>query len=135
VLANLGTPRNEIGVLLGHTQISTTQRYADHAPQRLLATAAAATLPGACMPPTRPRQRLPEGRRGGIHPVSDAGRSRGVGDVDGPPVPGQEFIQVRCGMISDAAQDIGQPGAGIDVVQLSCCDQRVHGSGALPAAI
>jgi integrase len=43
VLANLGTPLNEIGVLLGHTQISTTQRYAHHAPQRLLATAAAAT--------------------------------------------------------------------------------------------
>jgi hypothetical protein len=38
-------------------------------------------------------------------------------------------------MISDAAQDIGQPGAGIDVVQLSCGDERVHGSGALPAAI
>ena len=70
-----------------------------------------------------------------IHPVCDAGSSRGGGDVDVPPVPGQEFIQVRCGMISDAAQDIGQPGAGIDVVQLSCCDQRVHGSGALPAAI
>jgi site-specific recombinase XerD len=44
VLANLGTPLNEIGVLLGHTQISTTQRYAHHAPQRLLATAAVATL-------------------------------------------------------------------------------------------
>ena len=72
---------------------------------------------------------------GSIHPVCDAGSSRGGGDVDVPPVPGQEFIQVRCGMISDAAQDIGQPGAGIDVVQLSCCDQRVHGSGALPAAI
>jgi site-specific recombinase XerD len=43
-LANLGTPLNEIGVLLGHTQLSTTQRYADHAPQRLLATAATATL-------------------------------------------------------------------------------------------
>jgi site-specific recombinase XerD len=54
VLANLGTPLNEIGVLLGHTQISTTQRYAHHAPQRLLATAAAATLAGAWMPPPRP---------------------------------------------------------------------------------
>ena len=54
MLANLGTPLNEIGVLLGHTQISTTQRYAHHAPQRLLATAAAATLAGAWMPPPRP---------------------------------------------------------------------------------
>jgi len=44
VLANLGTPLNEIGVLLGHQQLSTTQRYAHHAPQRLVATAASATL-------------------------------------------------------------------------------------------
>ena len=62
MLAYLGTPLNEIGVLLGYTQISTTQRYAHHAPQRLLATAATATLAGAWMPPTRPRKRLPEGR-------------------------------------------------------------------------
>jgi hypothetical protein len=27
-----------------------------------------------------------------IHLVSDAGSSRGGGDVDGPPVPGQELI-------------------------------------------
>lgn len=51
-------------VLLGHTQLSTTQRYAHHAPQRHLATAAAATLAGAWMPRMRPRQRLPEGRGG-----------------------------------------------------------------------
>lgn len=43
VLANLGTPLNEIGVLLGHTQISTTQRYAHHAPQRLIDTATTAS--------------------------------------------------------------------------------------------
>jgi len=43
VLANEGIPLNEIGVLLGHTQISTTQRYAHHAPQRLIATAATAS--------------------------------------------------------------------------------------------
>lgn len=42
VLANVGTPLSEIGVLLGHRQVSTTQRYAHHAPQRLVATAAAA---------------------------------------------------------------------------------------------
>ena len=44
VLANLGTPLSEIGVLLGHQQLSTTQRYAHHAPQRLVATAATASL-------------------------------------------------------------------------------------------
>ncbi len=38
-LANRGIPLNEIGVVLGHTQLSTTQRYAHHAPQRLVATA------------------------------------------------------------------------------------------------
>lgn len=43
VLANVGTPLNEIGVLLGHRQMSTTLRYAHHAPQRLVATASAAT--------------------------------------------------------------------------------------------
>ena len=38
-LANNGVPLNEIGVLLGHSQLSTTVRYAHHAPQRLVATA------------------------------------------------------------------------------------------------
>ena len=31
-LANAGTPLNEIGVILGHRELSTTQRYAHHAP-------------------------------------------------------------------------------------------------------
>ncbi len=38
-LANAGTPLNEIGTVLGHSQLSTTQRYAHHAPQRLIDTA------------------------------------------------------------------------------------------------
>ena len=38
-LANRGIPLNEIGVVLGHTQLSTTARYAHHAPQRLVETA------------------------------------------------------------------------------------------------
>jgi len=42
-LANAGTPLNEIGTVLGHTQLSTTQRYAHHSPQRLIATATAAS--------------------------------------------------------------------------------------------
>ncbi len=41
-LANAGTPLNEIGTVLGHTQLSTTTRYAHHSPQRLIATATAA---------------------------------------------------------------------------------------------
>ena len=43
VLANAGTPLNEIGVVLGHSQLSTTQRYAHHAPQRLIDTASTAS--------------------------------------------------------------------------------------------
>ncbi len=42
-LANAGTPLNEIGTVLGHTQLSTTNRYAHHSPQRLIATATTAT--------------------------------------------------------------------------------------------
>ncbi|GAB0115740.1 phage integrase [Acidisoma sp. C75] len=42
-LANAGTPLNEIGTVLGHTQLSTTMRYAHHSPQRLIATATAAS--------------------------------------------------------------------------------------------
>jgi len=35
-------PLNEIGVILGHSQLSTTARYAHHAPQRLVETATVA---------------------------------------------------------------------------------------------
>jgi integrase len=41
-LANSGTPLNEIGTVLGHTQLSTTTRYAHHSPQRLIDTATTA---------------------------------------------------------------------------------------------
>ncbi len=42
-LANAGTPLNEIGTVLGHTQLATTLRYAHHAPQRLIDTATVAS--------------------------------------------------------------------------------------------
>jgi len=42
-LANAGTPLNEIGTVLGHTQLATTSRYAHHSPQRLIATATTAS--------------------------------------------------------------------------------------------
>lgn len=41
-LANAGVPINEIGAILGHRQLSTTTRYAHHAPQRLIQTASLA---------------------------------------------------------------------------------------------
>jgi integrase len=43
-LANAGIPLFEIGRVLGHAQLSTTTRYAHHAPERLVATAATAAL-------------------------------------------------------------------------------------------
>lgn len=42
VLANAGTPLNEIGVILGRSRLSTTQRYAPHAPERLVSAASVA---------------------------------------------------------------------------------------------
>jgi integrase len=50
-LANAGTPLNEIGTVLGHTQLSTTTRYAHHSPQRLIATATAASNAWNLLPP------------------------------------------------------------------------------------
>jgi integrase len=41
-LANQGVALFEIGAVLGHRQLSTTTRYAHHAPERLVATAAVA---------------------------------------------------------------------------------------------
>jgi integrase len=49
-LANAGTPLNEIGTVLGHTQLSTTNRYAHHSPQRLIATATSATTAWNLLP-------------------------------------------------------------------------------------
>ncbi len=43
-LANAGVPLFEIGRVLGHSQLATTTRYAHHAPERLVATAATAAL-------------------------------------------------------------------------------------------
>lgn len=41
-LVNNGVPLHEVGVILGHSQLSTTRRYAHHAPQRLIDTASIA---------------------------------------------------------------------------------------------
>jgi integrase len=53
-LANAGTPLYEIGTVLGHTQLSTTTRYAHHAPQRLVATAATAERAWNLLPAPEP---------------------------------------------------------------------------------
>jgi site-specific recombinase XerD len=49
-LANAGTPLYEIGTVLGHRQLSTTTRYAHHAPQRLVETAATAARAWTLLP-------------------------------------------------------------------------------------
>jgi site-specific recombinase XerD len=41
-LANVGVSLYEIGTVLGHTQLSTTARYAHHNSQRLVETASTA---------------------------------------------------------------------------------------------
>ncbi len=50
-LANSAVPLNEIGVILGHSQLSTTARYAHHAPQRLVETATVAARAWDLLPP------------------------------------------------------------------------------------
>lgn len=38
-------------------------------------------------------------------------------------------------MISDACEDIGEPGLRIDIIELGGLDQRVDDGGTLPAAV
>lgn len=38
-------------------------------------------------------------------------------------------------MLGDAAEDVGEPGLGIDIVHLGSDDQAVHGGGTLAAAV
>ena len=53
-LANAGTPLSEIGAVLGHSQLSTTTRYAHHSPDRLVATATAAARAWDLLPAPKP---------------------------------------------------------------------------------
>jgi hypothetical protein len=55
------------------------------------------------------------------------------GDATGRPGPGQQFVDAVGGMFSDAGEDVGQPGLGIDVIQLGCDDEPVEDGGALAA--
>jgi hypothetical protein len=51
------------------------------------------------------------------------------------PVPWQEIGDTVGGVAWKATEDIGEPGSGIDAVQLAGLDQRVDGGGALAPAI
>ena len=51
------------------------------------------------------------------------------------PDPGQQFVEAGLRDIGDTAEDVGEPGFGIDVVELGDDDQREHEGGALAAAV
>ena len=53
----------------------------------------------------------------------------------GVPVPRQQLRQPRGWYVGDAGDDVGEPGLRVDVVELGGADQRVHGGGALSAAL
>ena len=41
----------------------------------------------------------------------------------GLPVPGEEFVQSGLRLLGDAGEDIGEPGLGVDVVELGGADE------------
>ena len=51
------------------------------------------------------------------------------------PAPGEEFVQPGLRLLGDAGEDVGEPGLGVDVVELRGADQRVHHRRPLAAAI
>ena len=53
----------------------------------------------------------------------------------GLPVPGEEFVQSGLRLLGDAIEDVGEPGLGVDVVELGGTDQGVHHRRPLAAAI
>jgi hypothetical protein len=67
------------------------------------------------------------GRRHRSGRAIEAGSSR--------PMPGEQFLQPRGGVITDAREHVGEPGARIDVVQLCRYNQRIHRRRPLPATV
>jgi hypothetical protein len=51
------------------------------------------------------------------------------------PVPRQELVETSDRMIGDADKYEGEPGLGIDVVELGCGDQAANDGGALAAVV
>lgn len=50
-------------------------------------------------------------------------------------MPGEEFRQARDGQTGDPLEDVGEPGQGIDVVELGGADQGAEDGRALAAAV
>jgi hypothetical protein len=48
---------------------------------------------------------------------------------DWGPIPGQQFVDAIDRMIGDASDDVGEPHLGIDVIEASGLDERVHDGG------
>ena len=46
------------------------------------------------------------------------------------PCPGHELGDAIGGVVGKPGEDVGEPGAGIDVVKLTCLDHRIDGCGA-----
>ena len=53
----------------------------------------------------------------------------------GLPLPGEEFVQPGLRLLGDAGEDVGEPGLGIDAVELGGADEGVHHRRPLAAAI
>ena len=51
------------------------------------------------------------------------------------PVPGHQLIELLDGMAGDTGKDVGQPGLGIDVVELGGNDEAVKDGGTVTSAI
>jgi len=51
------------------------------------------------------------------------------------PVPGEQLVQLRGGMISDAVQDVGEPSLWVDAIEFCRGDQGVHRGGPLTATV
>jgi hypothetical protein len=63
-------------------------------------------------------------------PAGSSGDSWGGGSF---PVPGEQLVEPRGGVVGDAAQQVGEPGLRIDVVEFCRADQRVDRRGTLAA--
>jgi hypothetical protein len=51
------------------------------------------------------------------------------------PVPWEKLVDLMDGMVSDACEDVGEVGVGIDAVHPAGFDDGVHTGGALSAGI
>jgi len=51
------------------------------------------------------------------------------------PVPGQQLVETPDRVVGDTGKHVGEPGLGVDVVELGGDDQAVDDGGALATAV